>query len=154
MPSRLELLIPPPIVGLLCACLMWVLSSSTLELALTFQGQKTLALVIAGVGLSMDVVSVFAFLKARTTITPLKPEKAQALVTSGFYRFTRNPMYLGMLLMLVGYTFWTGHPLAAIGPVLFVTYITYFQIKPEEVRLGALFGQDYHTYCAQVRRWI
>lgn len=95
-----------------------------------------------------------AFRKARTTVNPLSPQKAGRLVRSGYYRFTRNPMYLGLLMILIGFAIYCGH-WAAIFPIAgFVFYITEFQIKPEEKAMTELFGDDYLSYKKTVRRWI
>jgi protein-S-isoprenylcysteine O-methyltransferase Ste14 len=108
---------------------------------------------IAG-GLAIDLVSIVAFRKARTTVTPLAPEKASSLVTGGLYRFTRNPMYLGMLLILMGIAVLLGSPINVAILGVFIAYITAFQIKPEETLLEQNFGEVYRQYKQSVRRWL
>lgn len=95
-----------------------------------------------------------AFWKAKTTINPFKPELASALVTHGIYHFTRNPMYLSLLLLLLAYAIhlWTIAALA--GPIAFVGYTTWFQIKPEERALESKFGSQFVEYKGRVRRWL
>lgn len=94
------------------------------------------------------------FRRANTTVNPLKPQAASSLVTAGIYRYTRNPMYLGLLFLLVAWAVLLSSPFALLGPVAFVTYISRFQIVPEERVLAALFGAEYAAYQAGVRRWL
>ena len=107
-----------------------------------------------GAAFLIEAVSVFAFLRARTTVTPLKPEKASTLVVSGLYRVSRNPMYLGMLILLIGWTLWLGNPASLLLLPVFVIYVTVFQIKPEEAALSEKFGSDFDAYRRRVRRWL
>lgn len=93
-------------------------------------------------------------MRRHTTINPLSPRKSTALVTGGVYRFTRNPMYLGMACLLTAWAVWLAALLAFAGPVLFVLYITRFQIRPEERVLTELFGLPYTDYTQRVRRWL
>ncbi|GAB3551374.1 hypothetical protein GCM10027343_35500 [Noviherbaspirillum agri] len=103
------------------------------------------------------VIAVLAFASfalARTTINPRHPSRASALVTSGVYRVTRNPMYLSLLLLLVAYAARLGSWSEGLGPVLFVAYVTRFQIIPEERVLEAKFGAAFLAYKGRTRRWI
>lgn len=115
---------------------------------------------LAAIDLSMNLsalvaIAAFAgFIHARTTINPLRPERASVLVTHGIYRYTRNPMYLSLLLLLVAYASYLGTWAALAGPVLYVAYITRFQILPEERVLLSKFGAEYEAYRRRVRRWI
>ncbi len=95
-----------------------------------------------------------SFRKARTTVNPLKPQAATSLVTTGIYAVTRNPMYLGMVLVLIGWAGFLASPISVMGPVLFWLYIDRFQIQPEERAMSALFGSSFAEYSARVRRWI
>lgn len=112
------------------------------------------ALVLAGAGACFDLAGLRAFRKAHTTINPLRPDRAAAVVTTGVYRVTRNPMYLGLVLILLGLALYLASPWAVLGPPVFVAYITRYQIQPEERVLAAHFGAPYTAYCAQVRRWL
>lgn len=150
----MKLLIPPPIVALLCGLLMWFVSGQFPAARAAFPLQDMLAYALIAAGISLDLVSILAFLRARTTVTPLAPEKASSLVVGGLYRFSRNPMYLGLLFILSGAAVWFG-VLANLAVIIgFVAYITAFQIKPEEERLSEIFGQEYRDYQRQVRRWL
>jgi len=94
------------------------------------------------------------FRRAKTTVNPMKPESASALVASGIYRYSRNPMYLGFLLMLLGWALWLSNASALLLLPAFVLYMNRFQICPEERALLSLFGPDYMQYRARVRRWL
>lgn len=150
----MKLLIPPPVQGLIAGLAIWGLAKWFPEYALTLPGQMPLAVAIAGSGLLIDLVSVFAFLLAKTTVNPLSPQNTNTLVVSGLYKISRNPMYLGMLLILTGWTIWLGNPLGVLPVFLFVVSITYLQIKPEERALEEKFGDSYRDYKQRVRRWI
>lgn len=146
--------VPPPLVALVCAGLMWLVAQLWPELRVNMPYQWVGVSLFIGIGLAFDLVSVAAFLKARTTVTPLAPEKASSLVTGGLYRFTRNPMYLGMLLILTGIAILLAVPGNIVWLAMFVAYITVFQIKPEEALLERKFGEEYRTYRSRVRRWL
>lgn len=110
--------------------------------------------ILAVAGLAFDLLGVWAFRASRTTVNPLKPERASAMVTGGVYRVSRNPMYVGMALLLSA---WAVHLSALVpiaGPPIFVWYITHFQIRPEERVLKGIFGDAYSAYAQRVRRWL
>ncbi len=150
----MKLLIPPPIIALLCGLAMWGIAEAFPQTRFAFPFQSFLAGAFVAVGLAIDLISIGAFRKAKTTVTPLAPEKATSLVVTGLYRFTRNPMYLGLLLILSGIAIWLGSAANGVILIAFVGYITAFQIAPEEARLLELFGSDYERYRARVRRWL
>lgn len=133
---------------------MWVIARKAGLAPIEFPGRAPLAAAIAGAGLLIDIVSVAAFIRARTTVNPLAPEKANALVISGLYRVSRNPMYLGMALVLAGWAIWLGQPLTLLPVAAFVALIEVMQIRPEEKALEEKFGDDYRRYKKRVRRWI
>ncbi len=103
-------------------------------------------------GLALLVLAGGLFKKAGTDLIPFKD--VSALVTTGVYRFTRNPMYLGMALVLLGCAITVGASAALIVPPVFMVIIEVRFIRPEEVMLRDLFGEDYDSYCQRVRRWI
>lgn len=113
-----------------------------------------LAVALGLIGLALDMSGLVAFLRRHTTINPLRPAKTSALVTGGVYRFTRNPMYLGLACLLTAWALWLGAWQSFAGPLVFVAYITRFQIRPEERALSRLFGVAYSDYIARVRRWL
>ena len=152
--NRLELKVPPPVIGLVVAALMWLAARHAQALAFDFPGREAVALLFALAGAFADLAGLVSFRRARTTVNPLRPGSTSTLVTSGIYRFTRNPMYLGMLLLLVAWSAWLGNALALLLAALFVLYIGRFQIAPEERMLSRLFGPDFDAYRGQVRRWL
>lgn len=152
--KSLELKIPPPIVALLTAAAMWGLAKISPSLAVPHDLRIWMAVGIALPGIAFDIAGAVRFFRAKTTVNPLKPQKSSSLVTSGIYRLTRNPMYLGMLMALLGWCVYLSAPLAFLGPVFFMFYIGRFQIAPEERVLTSLFGDEYAAYCKRVRRWL
>ena len=94
------------------------------------------------------------FGRAGTTVSPHQPEAANALVTRGVYSWTRNPMYLGLTILLVGWAASLGALTAFAGPALFVPLMVRMQILPEERALRVRFGKEYEDYCARVNRWL
>ena len=147
-------IVPPPIIGLVVGLTMWILAKSAVGYSVYFTGQAWAASLIAGTGIAIDLVSIGAFFRHKTTVNPLTPSKTNTLVVEGLYRFSRNPMYLGMLMMLTGWALWLGNPLNVIFLALFVWMLNEVQIKPEERALRDKFGEDYDAYCRRVRRWI
>ena len=97
---------------------------------------------------------MLGFRRAKTTVNPLKPDAASALVVRGVYRWTRNPMYLAMLLLLIAWVCIVSNWAALAMLPLFVAYLNRFQIGPEERALQARFGAEFESYRRQVRRWL
>jgi protein-S-isoprenylcysteine O-methyltransferase Ste14 len=147
-------IVPPPIVGLAAAGAIWSAAAYLPALTIAFPGQIVLAAVFAGTGVLIEGIGVIAFLQKRTTINPLRPERAGSLVVSGLYRISRNPMYLGMAVLLTGWSLYLGTLSALMIVPAFVWLLTEIQIKPEEVALESVFGEDYQSYKTRVRRWI
>jgi protein-S-isoprenylcysteine O-methyltransferase Ste14 len=150
----LELKIPPPLVALGLAVLMWLVSSLTQPPYVPFGFRVGAALALALLGLSISIAGVVRFRRAKTTINPIKASAASSLVTGGVYRFTRNPMYLGLLLALLAWAAFLSSPVAVFFLPVFVLYINRFQINPEERVLSSLFGAEYLDYKKRVRRWL
>lgn len=156
---RLALKVPPIIVLILAGLAMLAITRAWPQDAQLLQPELlpwcrlaagVAAVLAAGVGLW----PVVQFRLANTTVHPNFPERASSLVTTGIYRYTRNPMYLAMLLALVAWSLWLAQPLALVGPVLFKWYITRFQIEPEEHILRDMFGENFVRYCSEVPRWL
>jgi protein-S-isoprenylcysteine O-methyltransferase Ste14 len=152
--QSLELKIPPPVIAALVAIAMWRISLITPLLEMFAPYRVPVAIVIVLAGIAFDVTGIVSFHQSRTTINPMKPESASFLVSSGIYRVTRNPMYVGLLLVLIGWAVFLSSPWALLGPLAFFLYIDRFQIAPEERVLLSLFGTDYSDYKAKVRRWL
>lgn len=152
--NSLELKIPPPVVALLLALLMWLTSRAVAPVEVPFALRIGAALVLAGIGQTITISGMVAFRRAKTTVNPMKASAASSLVTRGVYRFTRNPMYLGLMLTLFGWAVFLSSPLAMLWLAAFVLYINRFQIIPEERVLTSLFGAEYAKYKNEVRRWV
>lgn len=150
----LELRIPPPIVALFFAGVAWAFARATPALALPLPLRAAVAIALALAGLGCVVAGVREFRRASTTIHPLKPENASAIVSSGIFGITRNPMYLGLVLVLVAWAAFLSSPAALVGAAGLALYLTRFQIVPEERVLATKFGDAYADYAARVRRWI
>ena len=107
--QALELKVPPPVLMLLFAVTMWLLSMSAPSLTLALPWRIPVALILWSAGIAIALAALFEFLRAKTTVNPLSPEAASAIVTSGIYRYSRNPMYVGLLLALLGWSVWLSH---------------------------------------------
>jgi len=99
-------------------------------------------------------LGIVSFRQARTTVNPMKPDTTSSLVVSGIYRWTRNPMYLGFLLVLLGWALFLSNALAFVLLPAVIFYMDRFQIEPEERALHSLFGQQFVIYTSRVRRWL
>ena len=150
----LELRIPPPVVGLIVAGGMWIVAHLPPILQLPKLVRLLVAVVLAAIGVAVAIGGVMSFRRAQTTVNPLKPETSAALVSTGVYSFTRNPMYLGMVLVLLAWAVYLSSIWSLLGPVVFALYITRFQIVPEERVLDGLFGAPFAAYKKRVRRWL
>ena len=144
--------IPPPIVTLICALIIYF--SSLFFPSYTFPLFNALSILILGSGLLLIFFAVKSFKKAQTTINPFQPDLASFLVTDGVFKYSRNPMYLGMLFILIFISLrfnLIGGSLVALG---FVIYITKYQIVPEEIAMVKLFNDKFIAYKSRVRRWL
>jgi protein-S-isoprenylcysteine O-methyltransferase Ste14 len=152
--QALELKIPPPAVAVLVAGAMWGISlvAPSLDVPAFIRIPAVVTIALAGVGFSL--AGAISFRRTGTTVNPIKPETASSLVCSGIYKITRNPMYVGLLLVLVAWAIFLSNAWALLGPLAFVLYMNRFQIAPEERVLSALFGTDYTAYKSRVRRWL
>ena len=152
--ASLELRIPPLALAVLVGALMWIVRFISPSLTIEFQRGNVIASAIATLGIAIALAGVLEFRRARTTVDPTAPSKSTSVVTGGIYRFTRNPMYLGFLLVLAGWAAYLSNPVVLLGPVLFVIYMNRFQIIPEERILKSRFGAPFEQYLGAVRRWV
>ncbi len=150
----MKLKVPPVVVLFLSLGIIFGISILIPSISFRFEYQTILSRVILALGVLVAFSGVISFRLNGTTVDPTKPSKATSLVTKGIYNYTRNPMYLGMAFILAGGILRIGNPLAIVGLVFFIWYLTRFQIKPEENALKELFGKEYEDYCGRVRRWI
>lgn len=150
----LELKIPPGVVALIVGAAMGGAARLRPALGMRLPGLIWVAAALAVAGVGVIALAIIEFRRAKTTFNPMRPEGSAALVTSGVYRWTRNPMYVGALLLLSAWALVLGNSLALLGLPVFFVYITRYQIIPEERVLAARFGADYIAYLSRVRRWL
>lgn len=149
----LELRVPPLALVLVVAVGMAVVAR-VVPVALVLPAREAIAGAMAVAGVLVALAGVIAFRRHRTTLNPMNPGKSSSLVANGIYRFTRNPMYLGMLLVLGGWGVFLANAVAVLWLPAFVSYMNWFQIRPEERALTERFGDEYLVYRRSVRRWL
>jgi len=150
----LELKVPPVVVVLLAGGSMWLIAWFTPAWRFVLPGRLVLTAAAGVIGLAIAGSGLWSFRKADTTVNPMKPESSSALVVSGIYRWTRNPMYLGFLWILLGWGIYLSNVPAYLVLPGFVLYMNRFQIEPEERALMGRFGRAFAEYRAHVRKWI
>jgi protein-S-isoprenylcysteine O-methyltransferase Ste14 len=151
--NALELKVPPLALVFLFGALMWLVSDYSL-FTIALPWRSTFALIFCTVGSVIILAGVLTFRRMKTTVNPLTPDATTTMVTSGIYRVTRNPMYLGFLLVLVGWAIYLSNLLAFAFLPLFVWYMNRFQILPEERALASKFSEAFTRYKRSVRRWL
>ncbi len=151
--SSLKLKVPPPVLTIIAALSMWLLSA-LMPTESELQFRIPVISILACVGLFFSASGILSFKKAETTVNPMTPNKASSLVIVGIYKITRNPMYVGLLFFLIAWSVFLWSLPSAFILIVFVIYITEFQIKPEEEALISLFGEAYVSYKKSVRRWL
>lgn len=152
-PAKIKLKVPPPLVTLIFGVLMYYLDALySIEVVSVVRNVFIAIVLIAASFLLFP--AVVQFYKNKTTVNPFTPEKTNVLVVEGVYRYSRNPMYLGMALVLLAWGVFLSNPLNLITFCCFIAYMNYFQIKPEENALEHLFGKDFQSYKMKVRRWL
>lgn len=152
--QALELKIPPVVLVALFALAMWLISQFVPPVALPHLWAQVLAGLFAGAGIAVALSGVLAFRRANTTVDPRVPQQSSSLVIRGIYRYSRNPMYVGFLLLLIAWAFYLSSAAALALLPLFVLYMNRFQIAPEERFLLQKFGAEYQAYLTRVRRWL
>ena len=150
----LELRVPPVVQFVVVGLAMWGLAEALPAFQISIPGAAWIAKGLCGVGLIVGLLAVVEFGKAGTTTDPRYPHKATSLVVGGIYRFSRNPIYLGLLLILTGGAFSLANGLSFLLLPVFVGYMNRFQIAPEERHMQEKFGDEFLAYKARVRRWI
>lgn len=146
--------VPPPIVALTGALAMGWLDRHAPLLRWLVPPWNRIGLAFIATGFAIDLTAVTTFFRERATIDPIRIERTTRLVVSGLYRVSRNPMYLGLLLVLFGFGLWLGSlsPLAVVVAVERIVVVS--QIRHEEAVLGERFGDAYREYARRVRRWL
>ena len=150
----LKLRIPPPFYALTVALIMWLASQYFPVAKLIESPWNNIGIAMIVLAGLMDFTSLYLFFKKKTTPNPMKPEFTTGLVTNGMYKISRNPMYLGMLMMLLGFAVYLGQLTPFLIIPAFYIVITEMQIKPEEQILEEKFGEEYLEYKNKVRRWL
>lgn len=149
----LEVRIPPVVIVLLFAAAMASVAY-VVPAPFTIPAQLGVALVLVLMGASVAFAGVVAFRRHRTTVNPFTPEASSFLVANGVYRFSRNPMYFGFLLALLGWSVYLSNWATTLLLPAYVLYMNRFQIEPEERALTERFGAQFILYTQTVRRWL
>jgi protein-S-isoprenylcysteine O-methyltransferase Ste14 len=151
----MHLKIPPALVAVLIIVMMVIISKWLPQFSFALPYKFLVATGVAIPGISIAAAGVLSFRRLQTTVNPTKPGTASTLAIDGIYRWSRNPMYLGILLFVIACGIYSVNLVALIsGPVAFVAYMSVFQIKPEEDALTLIFGDDFVRYKSRVRRWL
>jgi protein-S-isoprenylcysteine O-methyltransferase Ste14 len=148
--------IPPPLVLVACGILMWLTDKLLPRFSFVFPTRLLAFWIFLLMGVLLLASGASNFLRRNTTIHPDRKSlsKATTLVTTGIYRYSRNPIYLGMAIMLVAWVIFLQNWLSVLGVIIFVLFIDYYQIRPEEQALEKVFGEEYVRYKRRVRRWV
>ena len=144
--------IPPTILTLLFLIFNYILSFNFLKIDIPYKYFFTTLLIIFGFYIIIRSSRLFA--QAKTTIDPLRPFKSTSLITNDIYKYSRNPMYFGYLLIIIGSSVYLGNVISIIIIPLFIFTINFLQIIPEEEALKDIYGPRYDEYLSKVRRWI
>ena len=144
--------IPPPIVTFICGIAIYLSKSFFNQFFIYSNNRISQFLLI--LGLVVFISAVKSFRRHKTTVNPLEPRQASSLVTSGIFKFSRNPMYLGMLIILLSISFKFNLIGGMFTSLFFYIFITKFQILPEEAAMNDLFGDEFINYSKKTRRWI
>jgi len=150
----MSLKVPPLLLAAIFAGAMYGLARLVPAAAFGLPGRTAVSAGLGILGLVIVAAAVISFRRQQTTVNPMTPEASTAVVTGGVFRFSRNPMYLGMLLVLAGWAAYLANATAFLLLPVFVVYLNRFQIRPEEQALLEHFGPQYSRYMAAVRRWI
>lgn len=150
----MELKIPPALVFICFGVLMYLLAEFLPVGQFEFFGQRYLIIILLAMAMVIALLALFQFFRAKTTAGPSRPYKASTLVTNGIYGFTRNPMYLALLMILLAWGLSLGNAFNTVVAAGFVGYMNRYQIVAEELALEKLFGKAYQQYCVKVRRWF
>ncbi|WP_313779138.1 isoprenylcysteine carboxylmethyltransferase family protein [Flagellimonas onchidii] len=144
----------PPLVMLVFGVFMYLLATFLPVGDFDFFGRKELAVFLFGLAILVIFLGIFQFRRAKTTTNPLDLSKTTKLVTTGIFKYSRNPMYLGMLLILLALGLKLGNAFNTLLAAGFVYYMNHFQISREEKALTNMFGKQYSAYCKATRRWF
>ena len=144
--------IPPPLLVLILVIANYF-SSKKIDL-IHLPNQDLISILILLIGILILINPIFKFIKSKTTIDPIKFKKVNKLIISGIYKYSRNPMYLGLLMIVISTSIFYLNIFSITTPFLFYCWINRFQIKREEIFLTEKFGKEYSLYKAKTRRWL
>ncbi|MCK0134699.1 isoprenylcysteine carboxylmethyltransferase family protein [Arenibacter sp. S6351L] len=150
----MKLKIAPLVITFVFGLFMYLLATYLPVGYFDFFGRNYLMYLLFFLALLIGVVSLFQFFSSKTSIDPRTPSKVSKLVTGGLYQYSRNPMYLALLLLLLTWGLYLGNAFNTLLAAGFVYYMNTYQIKPEEEVLTNMFGKEYQKYCVMVRRWF
>ena len=146
--------IPPPVVALIFGAAMCLLGRFLPFGHFDFFGRDYLIYTLIVIAIILVAAAKWQFQKFNTSSNPMNPSKATTLVTGGIYNYSRNPMYLALLLILLAWGLWLGNAFNSLLAAVFVAFMNNFQIALEEKTLASKFGKSYQQYCIHVRRWF
>lgn len=152
--SSLELKIPPVLITAIFAVLMWLVTLLLPPTIIPDSYRLVISLVLLAAGAFFSLAGVLSFKRAGTTVNPITPGASAALVTSGIYKKTRNPMYVGFLFVLIAWGLFLSNGFALLLSLFYISYMNRFQVQPEEKALELLFGEVFLAYQNSVRRWL
>lgn len=151
---NLALKVIPPVQLVICSSMMFALAHFLPQYYFSFLFQMPVIILLIVTSAIIATLALHDFRKHKTTYHPHTPEKTSKVVNSGIYAYSRNPMYLALVLTLLALAIYLKNLTCFTVIPLFIWYITRFQIKPEEEVLDRLFPNDYQNYCKNVRRWF
>jgi len=146
---NLDTKITPPIATLIILTIIYFFEIKEYEL-----NTELISITLFSIGLFFIISVVIQFIRIKTTVNPTKPHKTTSLVVTGTFKISRNPMYLGMLLIIISYAFYESSIISLILIPFFIFFINNFQIEPKEFEMSRKFGKEYEDYCKKVDRWI
>ncbi len=152
--EKWELRIPPALIFLFFGALMFLLAQWLPVGHFDFFGREWLQWALLGLAFLVGLLAVFKFVREGASLNPRHPERATKLVTRGIYNYSRNPMYLSLLMVLLAWGLYLGNAFNTLVAALFVAFMNRFQIGPEERVLEEKFGAAFRQYSKLVRRWF
>lgn len=150
----MDLKIIPVVQVIIAAVLMGILAKTLPAFSYNFSAKISVVVLLMVVAVFIGIMAIVSFKSHNTTVNPTSPEKASLVVNTGVFAYSRNPMYLALLLVLFALAVYLSNAATFAVIPFFIAYITQFQIKPEERALTSLFGQNYSDYRTKVRRWF
>ncbi len=152
--ANLRLKVPPVIQAATCIMAMWLLSRYMPLCSVEIVNRPLITAIFITIAGLLAIAAIVSFRKAKTTVDPRTPCETRELVITGIYNYSRNPMYLSLMLILIGLALLFGALSSFLMLPIFVLFMNRLQIEPEEEELERLFGESYREYKLNVRRWL